>query len=169
MYRHTEMRGAHDLRNEYKYLVGWGAGKEEYFMHYNPAMYHLDYMIDINEAYHGKTICGVQISGKQILKELKDQGKICVIIYPNAEYEIIEQISEYLDDFDIIVSRLIESRGGLFRDYILDCQRRRNHVSCYGGNGDSQPLLCRYRRMSSGYSEQYIFILPERDQAGVTG
>ena len=112
MYRHTEMRRAHDLRNEYKYLVGWGAGKEEYFMHYNPAMYHLDYMIDINEAYHGKTICGVQISGKQILKELKDQGKICVIIYPNAECEIIEQISEYLDDFDIIVSRLIESRGG---------------------------------------------------------
>ena len=108
MYRYTEMQKISFLRKKYKYLVGWGAGREEFFRHYNPAMYHLDYMVDINEAYHGKTICGVQISDRQILKGLKDQGKICVIIYPNAEYEIMEQAREYMDDFDVIVSRLID-------------------------------------------------------------
>ena len=91
MYRYTEMQKISSLRKEYDYLVGWGAGREEFFVHYNPAMYRLDYMIDIKESYHGKIICGVQISDRQILKELRGQGKICVIIYPNAEYEIIEQ------------------------------------------------------------------------------
>lgn len=111
MYRYTEKTKISFLRKEYKYLVGWGAGRDEFFLRYNPAMYHLDYMIDINESYHGKIICGVQISDKKVLKELKGKGKICVIIYPNSEYEIIEQMKEYIDDFDVIISRLIDWGG----------------------------------------------------------
>lgn len=95
------------LRNEYKYLVGWGAGRDEFFRRYNPAMYQLDYMIDSKNCYFGD-ICGIKISSEAILDGLKDRGRICFIIYPNAELEIIEQIQQHVLDFDIIAARLID-------------------------------------------------------------
>lgn len=108
MYRYLKKTSFESLRKTHKYLVGWGAGQDEYFKRYNISMYKLDYMIDTKESYIGKIICGMKICSKEILKTLNVSEKICFIIFPNVELEIIEQIQEYMTEFDIIAARLID-------------------------------------------------------------
>ena len=107
MKRYTKRMHVDELRTKYDHLIGWGAGKDEFLTRYNPSLYRLDYMIDGKDNYVGEIRCGMKISSKAILKELVGR-KICFVIYPHAEDEIVQQIREYIEDFDIIVSKLLD-------------------------------------------------------------
>lgn len=119
--RYTEKTDIHELRQKYDYLIGWGVGRKEYCLRYNPSLYQLDYLIDGLDREVGSVICGMKVSPKSILKKfMKDSNpkrKICFILFPNPEYEILAQIMEYLEEFDFIVSRLIELDSKLLQNY----------------------------------------------------
>ncbi len=107
MIQYTKMQDIEYLKDNYDYLVGWGVGRDEFLGRYNPSLYHLDYMIDGRDHCVGQIKCGMKISPKSVLNEIKDKGTICFIIYPNPELEIIQQIQEFVTDFSVIVSRLV--------------------------------------------------------------
>ena len=107
--RYIEKTKIEVLRNSYQYLVGWAPGIE-FYKRYNPNMYKLDFMIDGLNNSLGEVICGIEISPASILEKLKDE-KTCVIIYHNAENEILDQIHKYAPNVDTIISRLLEVPG----------------------------------------------------------
>ncbi len=47
--RYTCKTNINELRTSYDYLVGWGAGRDEYDRRYNLSLYQLDYMIDVKK------------------------------------------------------------------------------------------------------------------------
>lgn len=105
--RYTCKTKIEDLRNNHDLLIGWGAASNEFERRYNPSYYKLDYMIDADNSKRGDKVCGIRIDSKDILKDFKGK-KICFVLFPNLEQEIIEQITEYIGEFDSIVARLVE-------------------------------------------------------------
>ena len=105
--RYTCKTNINELRTSYDYLVGWGAGRDEYDRRYNLSLYQLDYMIDAAEENWGKIRCGIMMESQEILKNLVGK-KVCFIIYPNIELEIMPEIEKYLKEYDFIASRLID-------------------------------------------------------------
>lgn len=114
--RYVQKTNIDYLRNKYKLLIGWGAAQKEFITKYNPMMYQLDYLIDANERLNNTIKCGISISNPEILNSLKDEKDICFIIFPNTEIEIIEQINQYMTDYDFIVSRLVECESPIIND-----------------------------------------------------
>lgn len=129
--RYTKKINLEDLTENYDVMVGWGVGEEEFCKQYNPFLYKLDYMIDKNVCLQGQTFNGIVVSNPKVLSELKGK-KVCIIIFPNLENEIIQNALEYLDEFDTIVSRLLyidnnplghfysTEREDIIIDYIID-------------------------------------------------
>lgn len=109
----TNKISAKELREKYDILAGWGAGRLEYIPRYNPCLFPLDYMIDMDKKLEGKTLCGMKVSGIDILDDLKDKT-VCFIVFPQIEQIIEEEIKKHLKNYDIVVSRLVESGGGHF-------------------------------------------------------
>lgn len=108
--RYLEKTDAKVLREKYDYLIGWGVARLEFCERYNPFMYKLDYLIDKSEKCVGKFYGGMEVKSiDDVLSksELKNK-KVCFIIYPNVELEVIDTIKKYLKDFDTIVSRLVD-------------------------------------------------------------
>lgn len=98
---------------KYDLLIGWGVGRNEYVKKYNPCLFTMDYMIDVDEKLEGKTICGMKISNAHILDKLADKY-ICFIVFPNIEQAVEQEAAKYVKKYDIIISSLIENRGGIF-------------------------------------------------------
>ncbi len=107
----TNKVSAKELREKYDILIGWGAGRLEYISRYNPCLFPLDYMIDIDRRLEGKILCGMKISGIDILDDLKDKT-VCFIVFPQIEQIIEEEVKKHLKNYDIVVSRLVEFGGG---------------------------------------------------------
>lgn len=99
-----------ELRNMYDLLIGWGTEGLEFEKRYNPSMYKLDYLINGKGENVGNVACGTIIRGVDALKEIKNK-KICVIIYPNKEMEILNQVLSYLPNADTIMGRLLAVAG----------------------------------------------------------
>lgn len=118
---YTERERIEDLRKRHECLIGWGAGRDEFIRRYNMTLYPLDHMID-SKAYQGEVVCGMRVSAPDILNELKGKD-ICFVMYPHSELEIVQQISEYMDGFSFIVSRLIDFDDGyLSGTYATNCE-----------------------------------------------
>lgn len=99
-----------ELRKKYDVLIGWGVGRNEYIRKYNPYMFSMDYMIDINKELEGKIICGMKISNIDILEKLADKH-VCFIVFPNIEQAVDQEVSKHVKDYDIVVSALVELGG----------------------------------------------------------
>ncbi|MCR2049394.1 hypothetical protein NSB25_19215 [Acetatifactor muris] len=95
-----------ELREKYDVLVGWGVGRNEYLLKYNPYLFSLDYMIDIDRRLEGKTICGMKISNVDILDRIRDKY-ICFIVFPNIEQAVEQEASKHVKNFDIVVAALL--------------------------------------------------------------
>ena len=95
--RYTCKTNINELRTSYDYLVGWGAGRDEYDRRYNLSLYQLDYMIDAAKENWGKIRCGIKMESQEILKNLVGK-KVCFIIYPNIELEIMPEIEKHLKE-----------------------------------------------------------------------
>lgn len=106
MMRYTKMTSARELRGKYDGLIGWGAGRDAFSKCYNPFLYKLDVMVDAAEALKGQTINGMKIESPSQLTEYKDK-KICLVIFPNLEDEIIAEAERYISIFDTIVGSLV--------------------------------------------------------------
>lgn len=144
----TNKISAKELREKYDILAGWGAGRLEYIPRYNPCLFPLDYMIDMDKKLEGKTLCGMKVSGIDILDDLKDKT-VCFIVFPQIEQIIEEEIKKHLKNYDIVVSRLVES-GGAF----LFKRRRRPFVYTVDPKTwFEKSVLSGYRGMPSGYKE----------------
>ena len=100
-----------ELRGKYDVLIGWGCSKNEFILKYNPWLFPLDYMIDMNPGYHGKTICGMTISNVDILEKFAEHS-VCFIVFPNIEQAVDEEAKKYLKNYDTIVSGLVEYNLG---------------------------------------------------------
>lgn len=101
-----------ELREKYDVLAGWGAGRIEYIPRYNPWLFPLDYMIDMDRKLEGKTLCGMKISSVDILDSLKDK-MVCFIVFPQIEQSIEREINKHLNNYDMVISRLVEYEGGV--------------------------------------------------------
>lgn len=88
-------------------LVGWGVGRKEYLLKYNPYLFPLDYMIDIDRRVEGRTICGMKISNVDILDKMRDKY-ICFIVFPNIEQAVEQEALKHVKNFDIVVAALME-------------------------------------------------------------
>lgn len=108
-----------ELRKNYDVLVGWGNSVVEFERYYNPTLYKLDYLINGEGKDIGEKICGLVLSDASVLEELKDK-KVCVIIYPNVEDRLLEQINKFLPNADTIVGRLVDT--GKQYNYSSDCE-----------------------------------------------
>ena len=106
----TSRVSAEELREKYDMLIGWGAAKNEYMRKYNPCLFPLDYMIDINKELEGKIICGMKISNVDILEKLANDH-VCFIIFPNIEQAVDQKASKYVKDYDTVVSALVDVGG----------------------------------------------------------
>lgn len=100
-----------ELRRKYDVVIGWGTSRSEYIMKYNPCIYQMDYMVDINRKLEGQTICGMKISSVDILKNFLNK-RLCIIVFPNIEEAVIQEASKYLENYDIVVSALVDNGGG---------------------------------------------------------
>lgn len=107
----TSRISAAELREKYDVLIGWGVGRNEYIRKYNPFLFPMDYMIDINKELEGKTICGMKVSNTDILEKVAD-NHVCFIVFPNIEQSVEQEVSKYVKNYDIVVSALIELGGG---------------------------------------------------------
>ena len=103
-----------ELNKKYDVLIGWGAGRNEYVRKYNPCLFAMDYMIDMDKQLEGKVICGMKISNISILEKLADKY-ICFIVFPNIEKVVEQEAAKYIKNYDIIVSSLIVN-GGVLRE-----------------------------------------------------
>ena len=108
----TTKTSAEELKKKYDVLIGWGAGRNEYVRKYNPCLFAMDYMIDMDKQLEGKVICGMKISDIGILEKLADKY-VCFIVFPNIEKVVEQEAAKYIKNYDLIVSSLID-RGGVF-------------------------------------------------------
>jgi len=104
--RYTKITSAEELRKKYDVLIGWGAGRDAFSKCYNPFGYKLDVMIDTARNLQGMIINGIKIEAPSQVVKYKDK-KICLIIFPNLEEEIIAEAEQYLSEFDTIVGSLV--------------------------------------------------------------
>lgn len=118
--RYTKKVKYEELREKYDYIIGWGTPKNEFKSRYNPFMYKLDFVINGQNRDVGKIICGIKVYGIDKLKEV-EESKVCVVIAPNIEYEIIKQIEKYIPGADTIVARLVEAEENE-NTYSTDCE-----------------------------------------------
>ena len=104
--RYTKITSAEELREKHDVLIGWGAGRDAFSKCYNPFAYKLDVMLDTAESMQGKIINGMKIEAPSQVVKYKDK-KICLVIFPNLEEEIIAEAEQYLSEFDTIVGSLV--------------------------------------------------------------
>ena len=62
--------------------------------------------MDTARGLQGNVINGIKIENPSILDKYKDK-KICLVIFPNLEEEIIAEAEQYLSNFDTIVGSLV--------------------------------------------------------------
>lgn len=109
----TNKTSIEDLKAQYDVLIGWEVSRSEYIMKYSLCAYRLDYMIDMNKGWEGKTVCGLTVSGVDILKKFAD-SHVCIIVFPNIEEAVAYEASKYLKNYDMVVSALIDFGGQSF-------------------------------------------------------
>lgn len=108
--KYLEKQKYAQLRNQYTRIVGWGAGLE-FRKYYDHDILAFDHMIDGAGRNVGKTVKGIEIQGIDILEKLKDTDSVLVVIYPNIENEILQQVVKFLPQADTISARLLAIEG----------------------------------------------------------
>ena len=108
--RYLQKEDYKKLRNRYSTIIGWGAGVE-FQTYHDQAALAFDYMIDGAGRNAGNMINGIVVQDDGAVSELKDNDSVLVVIYPNIENEIIQQVSALLPKADTIVARLLDIEG----------------------------------------------------------
>lgn len=94
------------LRAQYATIIGWGAGVE-FQKFYEHNIFHFDHVIDGAGRNVGRMINGIMIQGIEAVGRYQDKDSVLIVIYPNIESEIIQQIKTLLPRADTIVARLL--------------------------------------------------------------
>lgn len=95
------------LRKRYAAIIGWGAGVE-FQKYYDHDILKFNHMIDGAGKNIGKVINGITVEGVETVAQYTDEDSVLVVIYPNIENEILQQISRLLPKADTIVARLLD-------------------------------------------------------------
>lgn len=98
------------LRAQYATIIGWGAGVE-FQKFYEHNIFHFDHVIDGAGRNVGRMINGIMIQGIEAVGKYQDKDSVLIVIYPNIESEIIQQIKTLLPGADTIVARLLTVEG----------------------------------------------------------
>lgn len=99
-----------ELRKKYSIIIGWGAGVE-FSRYYSHDILAFDHMIDGAARNIGKIINGITVQGIEAIEQYRDSDSVLVVIYPNIEDEILQQVLSLLPRADTIVARLLEVQG----------------------------------------------------------
>lgn len=98
------------LRAQYATIIGWGAGVE-FQKFYEHNIFHFDHVIDGAGRNVGRMINGIMIQGIEAVGRYQNKDSVLIVIYPNIESEIIQQIKTLLPGADTIVARLLTVEG----------------------------------------------------------
>ncbi len=107
--RFAQKQNYNKLRKKYSTIIGWGAGVE-FSKYYSHDVFAFDHMIDGANRNIGKMINGIIIQGIDAIEQYRDSDSVLVVIYPNIENEILQQVLNLLPRADTIVARLIETQ-----------------------------------------------------------
>lgn len=99
-----------ELRKNYHIIIGWGAGAE-FRQYYDHNVFHFNHMIDGAGRDVGKMVNGIMIQGIDTLTPYWNHNSLLVVIYPNIENEILQQIAVVLPKADTIAARLLDIEG----------------------------------------------------------
>lgn len=108
--RYTAKVSYTELRSQYDKIIGWGAGAE-FQNFYDHALFRFDHMIDGAGRNVGDILNGIKVQGIESVKQYKDSTSLLVVIYPNIENEILQQIGKLLPKADTIAARLLCIEG----------------------------------------------------------
>lgn len=145
--RYLKKQQFRELRQKYSIIIGWGAGVE-FKTYHDQDILAFDYMIDGANRNVGQMINGIKIQNIEAITQLKDEDSVLVVIYPNIETEILQQVSAILPKADTIVARLlaIEGRESTYSTnkedtLILDYMRARYEDFTYMDIGVCHPVV----------------------------
>ena len=96
------------LRAKYDVIIGWGA-KKEFLAVYNEEILQIDILVDGKNNNVGNSLKGVVVQDISVIRKYRDSKNILVVIYPNIEDEIIQQIKTELPNADTVCARLVKS------------------------------------------------------------
>ena len=113
------------LRAKYDVIIGWGA-KKEFLAVYNEEILQIDILVDGKNNNVGNSLKGVVVQDISVIRKYRDSKNILVVIYPNIEDEIIQQIKTELPNADTVCARLVKS------DYFK---------SSYSSNGEDRIMF----------------------------
>ncbi|MEZ3463470.1 MAG: FkbM family methyltransferase [Lachnospiraceae bacterium] len=108
--RYTAKESYIELRSRYDKIIGWGAGAE-FRKFYDHTLFQFDHMIDGAGRNVGNILNGIMVQGIETVTQYKHSDSLLVVIYPNIENEILQQIRVILPKADTIAARLICIEG----------------------------------------------------------